>query len=867
MRNLRRWALVLIISVVLGTILVPDAAAGFSPGSPGIGDPYFPLQGNGGYDVQHYDIAVRYDPSGTAMSGVTTIAAVATQILDSFYLDLQGLDVRSVTVSGQPATASREGSDLLIRYATKIWAGQEFTVVVAYDGTPVSAVNRYDFAKGGWVRALDGVVVDSQPNGASTWFPSNDHPSDKATFTITTTVPPGVSAIANGLPDAPVVGADGWISTTWRTRDPMTTYLATVAIGDYEISAPATVLGIPVINAVGRSGALGDTEELGRLGDVLGYLQGVLGPYPFEATGSIVESDNFQTALETQTRPLYSKYFFIGQDNPKASTVMLHEMSHQWFGDLVTISRWKDIWLNEGFATYLQWLWEEHEGIETADQAFNALACRPSTFGSNDWAAPGDPGPADLFSRFVYDRGAMALHLLRRTIGDASFFALLRQWAQPGDGTTRDTAEFINMAEQVSGRQLNDQFTTWLYTPGKPADLTCSAVNPPTAATRVTVTTNATNQSATISWDPPASNGGSSVTGYVVGRDGTDAGSQGPITRTVYSTARSATFTNLRTTDRYTLSVQPTNSAGPGPIVTAVATFPAPTPDAPTAVAATRGNASATVTWTAPARVGSSPITGYRVRRYSSTVLQATTTVASGARALVVTGLTNGSSYTFDVTAINAAGVGPASTVTPAVVPATTPGIPTTVAASRNDAAHTATLTWTPPTSTGGTAITGYRLSRDGTDTSGTGAYATVVPATSRTFTFSKLKAGLPYTLKVQAVNGVGTGSPVSKVVTLLVATPGSPTAVSATSGNHQVTVKWVAPTSTGTSGITGYRVRRYLGTGTTVQATFTLAATARSTVVAGLTNGTGYSFDVTAVNAAGFGTPSARTAIATPHT
>lgn len=559
-------ALVFVLVISSAQLVAPSAQAGFSPGDIGIGDPYFPLQGNGGYNVENYDISVRYDPAQTVMFGETTITAVTTQRLDFLYLDFNGMDVRSVTVDGFDTQVTRQGENLQIPFVFGKAAGSRIVMKIVYDGTPVSAVSRYDYGSTGWMRTMDGIVVASEPNGASKWFPSNNHPSDKATYSITTTVPPGVTAVSNGLPGPTTVGADGWQSTTWKTQAPMSTYLATVAIGNYIVKKTTTTDGVPLITAVGSLRA-SDAEELDRLGEVIDFLEGYLGPYPNETGGAIVTSDNLGYALETQTRPVYSGQFFLGPNNPEASMVMAHEESHQWFGDRVTLAGWKDVWLNEGFATYMDWLWTERAGYESVDQVFERLACRPnnSSFGNpGDWGgSAGDPGADRLFDRMVYDRGAMTLEVLRRTIGDQPFFSVLKQWAAESGTGPRTTAQFIALAENVSGVQLDDLFTTWLYTSGKPPELTCSTVSVPSAPTSPALTPATVSSPATLTWKTPDSNGGGYITGYSVTATNTSDNSSVVLAET-NTYARSQSLATLDPSQSYVVSVTAKNSAGPG---------------------------------------------------------------------------------------------------------------------------------------------------------------------------------------------------------------------------------------------------------------------------------------------------------------
>jgi aminopeptidase N len=452
-------------AVTLAGTAVPAQAAP-APGAPGLGDEYYPDYGNGGYDVSHYDIRLRYTPATDTLTGTTTILAAATADLNRFNLDFV-LDVASVRVNNRPATFAREGDhELVVTPARVITQGQAMTVVVQYSGVPSSKVAAGFTA---WTRTPDGALALGEPEIAWWWYPSNDHPSDKATFDVSVSVPDGVEVASNGvMPRPPVRETLGYTRWSWRSVKQQATYLTFLAIGQYDVTTDTTENGQPVYNSYSqlltpdfRDAAKASVE---RTAEITDWESTVFGPYPFEARGGTVAPPGvIGYALETQTRPTYSSAFFRSGAN---TSVIVHENAHQWFGDSVSVAQWKNIWLNEGFASYAEWLWSEKQGEGTAQEIFDFLY---ATDPPDTWSvAPADPGIPQLFGNAVYDRGAMTLHQLRLAVGDDDFFTILRTWAADHRYANGSTEEFTALAEKISGKDLDALFQAWLYTPSKP---------------------------------------------------------------------------------------------------------------------------------------------------------------------------------------------------------------------------------------------------------------------------------------------------------------------------------------------------------------------------------------------------------------
>ncbi|WP_086730142.1 M1 family metallopeptidase [Streptomyces carpinensis] len=445
---------------VTALLAAADPAGAGTTGAAGAGDPYFPLAGNGGYHVSHYDLTLRYDPGSRHLDGTAVLAARATQRLTGFDLDLKGLKVTGVTVDHAKAAFRRDGQELVVTPRTALRAGRPFRVTVTYGGTP-GPVTDPDGSLDGWIPTDDGAFVAGEPQGAMTWFPANNHPRDKSSYDFTITVPRGHTAVANGL----YLGsrtAHGRTTFRWRQREPMAAYLATATVGKFKVEQYTTRDGLKVYNAVDPRETNAAAPVLKKLPSVLEWESRLFGPYPFRAAGAVVDhARDVGYALETQSRPLYDSAPDLG--------TLVHESAHQWFGDSVSLTRWKDIWLNEGFATYAEWLYAEQHGGQSAQKEFDALYARPA--GDELWAFPaGDPGSGrNIFATPVYARGAMTLHELRRAVGDPAFFRILRAWAsghRDGHGTT---AQFTALAKRISGRDLDGLFHTWLFTKGKPS--------------------------------------------------------------------------------------------------------------------------------------------------------------------------------------------------------------------------------------------------------------------------------------------------------------------------------------------------------------------------------------------------------------
>ncbi len=437
----------------------PDGAQG-TIGDAGIGDPYYPLSGNGGYQIDSYDIDLKYDPDSNALSSTATLTGTVTsdEGLTQFNLDLQPtMTVTGVDVNGTPATFEQQDAELVISPADLVAAQGALVVEVAYAGEPDLIQGGTLGSDSGWYRTdSGGAIVIGEPYSASSWYPVNEHPADTATFAVTATVPQEWQVISNGIRQTdglPDPGAGNAVFR-WALSDPVASYLTTLYIDKFDVVEGKLADGKPIVSAIAPD-ANNDARELAdSTGQIIDVLSGYFGPYPFEAAGGIFTGLNTGYALETATRPVYG-------GGPIASfETVVHELAHQWYGDDVTVQRWSDICLNECFASYAPWLYDAQVNKTDLDaqwkEQMNSLVNQPRF-----WRSPlVDMGAGDEFTR-VYDRGPLALHALRAEIGDDAFFRLLKEWPATYGGKNASFDELEQFVNTLAGRDVTPFMDAW----------------------------------------------------------------------------------------------------------------------------------------------------------------------------------------------------------------------------------------------------------------------------------------------------------------------------------------------------------------------------------------------------------------------
>jgi len=433
----------------------PNAPA-FDPAeSNPVEDSYYPDQGDPGVDTLHYDLDLTWEPVGSTLTGTAEIAFRATANADRVQLDLlDALVVSDLTVDGAEAGFSQRHDHLVV--STEVTADERYALRIDYAGTPApvpAPTIRSDFSTTGMTVTDDGEIWTMQePFGAFTWYPVNDQPSDKAFYDFTIRAPRRWVGVANGVLESRTVD-DGRTVTRWHLSRPAASYLTTIAVGDFVETRDRSASGVPISYWTHRGDARG-LQALRKTPAILSWNEAHLGPYPFDSLGLVVVDSG--SGMETQTM------ITLGNtDYTRSPEVIEHELTHQWYGDLVTPTDWRDVWMNEGITMFVQGAYEaDREGI-SIDQKMDDWA----TYEPGMRQKSGPPGAYDA-GEFgegnVYYGPALMWNELRHRIGDAAFWAMVKKWPTVhADGNATRT-EYYDWVEAETGLELSSFFDDWI---------------------------------------------------------------------------------------------------------------------------------------------------------------------------------------------------------------------------------------------------------------------------------------------------------------------------------------------------------------------------------------------------------------------
>jgi aminopeptidase N len=447
-----------------GTRSTTEVLTPAGPHGQGIGDPYYPDDGNHGYDVLRYDVIVTYRPSPASIVATTIVTARATSRLSRFDLDLRGFTVDSVAVGGRSARFERTFAyELVTTPAAPVARGATFRTTVRYHGRlePI----RGGPVVGGWHPATTpgSGFIAGEPHSCTAWYPCNDHPSDKARFTLTATVPRPFSVVSNGV-ELPVrQPLTGMQTFRWSLDAPTATYLTMMYIDKLTferstLPGGSALRGVGVVSAFGPRPGRAVRREA-KLPKILAFLASKFGPYPAPAAGGVFVDASFGFSLETYTRPTFTKNVDV--------TTIVHENAHQWWGDHVSIERWRDICLNECMASYAQWLWDEHNGADLDKRYRSQVKDFRSVFDRPLYGM----GPGHEFDfEGVYFKGQWFLHALRRKLGSDAFFGALQQVQRDYADRNLSMIGLRDALEKDTGVDLTSFWNEWVLHTGIPSD-------------------------------------------------------------------------------------------------------------------------------------------------------------------------------------------------------------------------------------------------------------------------------------------------------------------------------------------------------------------------------------------------------------
>ena len=446
---------------------------GSQPTDTGLADRLFPGLGAPAVDVVSYLVQLDVDVDAGSFDAVVDVVADVDTSVRLMALDAEGFTVDLVQIDGADAPFEQPGDELIIELPAD--SGRRVTATIAYSAAPDEAFSAVGLPAG-WFQTDGGSYVLNEPDGARRWLPSNDHPSDKATWRFEITVPDGVTVSANG--DLVQDGQRGepWI---WQMFEEMPTYLVHLVIGPYDVVDGGTLTStdgdkIQLTHVVPAGEQAKFQRFIAETSKQFDYFEERFGPYPLEDYGLAFVDSIPGLAMETQGRSQFSKFDFqtsgFGSEGEEINflqqLLLAHELAHQWFGNAVSPATWSDIWLNESFATYAQYLWLDEIELVDLDSEMSELLLARQT---GD-VATGAPTVESMFGFESYDGGSVVVHALRLEVGDEAFFTLLAGWIGLNTGTSQTSEAFISLAHELTGIDLDEFFDSWLYAANLPGE-------------------------------------------------------------------------------------------------------------------------------------------------------------------------------------------------------------------------------------------------------------------------------------------------------------------------------------------------------------------------------------------------------------
>ena len=416
------------------------------------------------FDVLCYNIFLDINPQNEYIIGETELIFRLNEEKSLVYLNLLGLQVDSVKLDDSAVSFIRDKKGLSIPINSP---HDSLRVQVYYQGRPANDGTGGFFFTDRWVYTM-GEALNSNPSSSFRyWVPSHDQPHDKAAVDLYITVPTGLQVVSNGLllEKTPV---NEKTLFHWQEHHPIATYLIAVSVGDFahEQQSYESIDGniIPFEYYYYPEHAGFVQKDWQNTGTMMRFFEETFSSYPFDKYG-MVELP-VSGAMEHQTMTSYGQNLLTG--NNKFDYIVAHELAHQWWGDLVTLKDWREIWLNEGFASYSEALYFEHiggpEDLKVYMQGLKDLYLKEvrniGHFPIYD--------PEYMWGGTVYQKGAWILHMLRRQIGDSSFFNLLRTYAQNFAYKNAAISDFVSLTEKASGQNLDWFFEQWIYDKGFP---------------------------------------------------------------------------------------------------------------------------------------------------------------------------------------------------------------------------------------------------------------------------------------------------------------------------------------------------------------------------------------------------------------